>query len=268
MKRFASFLCILSISGMLFAESADVRYAYGQLSAGEKKWYEAIEEAILDVKADVPDIPYPFETVKKIFNALMTDCPEFFYVKESFSCDVFTSGKCTLHPDYWITDKNKIVQRRKEINKAALALIKSARADNDGEFVKAVFDSLCLDTTYNESFDDQSMYSVFTVHEGVCAGYTRAFQYVMQQMGYPSLYVRGEAFDGQRWGRHAWNMVKLGDDWYYVDPTFADTDQGTWVDHAYLLMTTKQMREDHRPDETYVKLPSCTSTKFRYLQKE
>ena len=67
---------------------------------------------------------------------------------------------------------------------------------------------------------------------------------------------------------HAWNMVKLGDDWYYVDPTFADTDQGTWVDHAYLLMTTKQMREDHRPDETYVKLPSCTSTKFRYLQKE
>lgn len=48
----------------------------------------------------------------------------------------------------------------------------------------------------------------------VCEGYSMAFSYFMKVLNIPCRIVVGS--------NHAWNKVKLGDTWYYVDVTWAD----------------------------------------------
>ena len=46
----------------------------------------------------------------------------------------------------------------------------------------------------------------------MCAGYARAFQYIMTNLEIPTFYVTGYSN-----GEHAWNIVNLSDGCYNVD---------------------------------------------------
>ena len=57
----------------------------------------------------------------------------------------------------------------------------------------------------------------------VCEGYARAFKLICDQLGYPCLYVVGNASGSNgSYGRHSWNMVQVAGKWYAVDVTFDD----------------------------------------------
>ena len=66
---------------------------------------------------------------------------------------------------------------------------------------------------------NQSAYSALVNDRTVCAGYARAFQYLMTQMGIPCYYCTGYAGEN-----HAWNIVKLDNEYYNADVTWDDTD--------------------------------------------
>ncbi|MDO4533572.1 MAG: glycerophosphodiester phosphodiesterase family protein [Coriobacteriia bacterium] len=60
-------------------------------------------------------------------------------------------------------------------------------------------------------------------HGAVCAGYAMAYLYLLQQAGIEAAYVHGEAGSNRSdTGGHAWNVVKLGSDWYETDVTWDD----------------------------------------------
>lgn len=80
----------------------------------------------------------------------------------------------------------------------------------------------------------------------VCDGYAKAFQKIMKAMDIPCQIVLGYV----QGSGHAWNRVKIGRKWYYVDVTFDDPiingkNTNQEPRYEYFLKTEKQMRKSH-----------------------
>lgn len=56
---------------------------------------------------------------------------------------------------------------------------------------------------------------------------------------------------------HAWNMVEVEGEWYYVDVTWADTSS-----KEYFLMGSDEFILDHYAFNDYLNLP--TASKYNY----
>ncbi|MCR5657410.1 MAG: leucine-rich repeat protein, partial [Butyrivibrio sp.] len=100
----------------------------------------------------------------------------------------------------------------------------------------------------------------------VCDGYSLGFLLVMDRLGIDTAIITGEG-DG---GNHAWNIVKLGNNWYEVDTTWAHQDYG--LIHTFFNKTTSDYAS--YPDGAHVRqensahlgisMPVATGTKYTY----
>lgn len=122
-------------------------------------------------------------------------------------------------------DQQAMQARNIQVEQAANAIL--ARIDptmTDLQKVKAIHDYLVSTVSYDYEiiqlgFMRRSSFSVYGAlvdQRAVCQGYALAFQMLMNRLGIPSLFVSSEAMN------HAWNMVRIGDDWYHVDSTWDD----------------------------------------------
>lgn len=89
-------------------------------------------------------------------------------------------------------------------------------------------------------------------HYAVCAGITKAFKLICDQLGIGCFYLRGEGLGDQGWGPHSWNVVYLDGAFYHVDITF---DIGEFLSTgrkncAHFLRGDAAMEKDHRWDRS------------------
>ena len=95
----------------------------------------------------------------------------------------------------------------------------------------------------------RTAYALVT-HEGVCEGYARSFQYVMNELGIPCVLIHGVQTSGEP-EAHMWCAVWLADAgaWYVVDPTW---DDPVGLDADGRIKTTGINGEDGGETETYL----------------
>lgn len=128
---------------------------------------------------------------------------------------------------------------------------------SDYERLKYIHDWLVNNTDYVKSnaasrneADGPVVYG-----QAVCEGYSKAFMYLAQSMGYECVCVAGYAQ-----GDHMWNMVKVGGEWYHVDVTWDDPiplgGGGSILRHNYFLISDSTIRNDHSLDN-YFAVPSA-----------
>lgn len=127
---------------------------------------------------------------------------------------------CEVRLEYTCTAEERS-RRQQQIDEAAAQCLAGMPADGSSyEKIRYLYTWLVEQTEYAEdSTDNQNIYSVFVNRRSVCAGYSRAFQYLAGQAGIFSLYVTGTVDQGQS---HAWNIVRCDDMYYNVDVTFGD----------------------------------------------
>ncbi len=101
-------------------------------------------------------------------------------------------------------------------------------------------------------------YSALVLNKSVCAGYADAFQLLLSMAGIDCLYVSGEADNGEERAGHAWNKVKINDEWYNVDVTW---DDAGYIRYTYFNVTDEFLSQNHFWDNTG--LPVCTATKIK-----
>lgn len=95
----------------------------------------------------------------------------------------------------------------------------------------------------------------------ICSGYSSAFQLLMRMAGYECMTVHGEANSSRE--THAWNMVRLGGEWYCVDVTWDDPSGMDTLLHSYFNVTSDYLREHwHFWDDTSV--PEATGSEYAY----
>lgn len=79
-----------------------------------------------------------------------------------------------------------------------------------------------------------SIAGVLHRNQGVCDGYAKTFQLLLNLCGIDCITVSGDSTSG----RHAWNLVCLDGAWYWCDLTWDDTPrQQTGVSHNYFCVT-------------------------------
>lgn len=107
----------------------------------------------------------------------------------------------------------------------------------------------------------------------MCAGYARSVQYFLERLGIPCIYVEGST-KGSTEG-HAWNIVLLDGQYYYVDatngdqPEFLEGDAVQFVEHKttlydYLCPFPDEYREIYTASEEFP-VPECTAVDKNFM---
>ena len=120
-----------------------------------------------------------------------------------------------------------------------------------------------------KSENNQNILSVFIGKKTVCQGYADATQYLLHQLGIPAIVVTGTA-GGEN---HAWNLVNLDGEYYYIDTTWGNTHfLGEWqgtkkIDYGYLNARTQDLAQTHTSQMPFA-MPACESVVDNYFYRE
>ena len=130
---------------------------------------------------------------------------------------------------------------------------------SDREKVKAVHDWLCINVAYdidnyNAGTIPGSSYQLqgpILYGKSVCGGYAEAFQFFMDIVGIKCETITGTATNSSgHTGSHAWNRVKIDNQWLYLDVTWDDPipdKPGVVRRYTYFLISEAQMNRNHYP---------------------
>ncbi len=198
----------------------------------------------------------PVETVnvnqlKHVFEAVYNDHPELFWLDTQYSCKHRADGTCVEITLQYNRTAQNLAQAKEEFAEAAEEILDKAKekdTDEDKEFY--VHNALIKKADYaGSSAMNQSAYSALVNGDTVCAGYARAFQYLMQQLDIPCYYCTG--YSGED---HAWNIIQIDGKYYNVDVTWDDTDPTT-ID--YFNKSDAELVGTHVRTGLSVYLPVC-----------
>lgn len=194
-----------------------------------------------------------------IFIAVYNDHPELFWMETAYSCKYIRSGQCVEIDLQFNRTAKELDSAKTAFNEQVDSIIEGVLTIPDSySREKYVHDQLLERISYSARAEmNQSAYSALVNGETVCAGYARAFQYILQQMGIPCYYCTGYAGES-----HAWNIVQLSDGFYNVDTTWDDSDGGNY---DYFNKTDEDFSSSHLRQELSVYLPPCNGQIFRNL---
>jgi hypothetical protein len=244
-------------------KESELRRSFQQLSAIDQQLYARIVYALENYQIYLSDVPQ--QRALAVFFNVMADYPEFFWVKTE--ADLITKmigNKPSGHRlgFHYIDDRDReaIATKQQEIDRAVSSILVSVdREATPYEQARYLYQYLILNTTYDEAFSDQSMYSVLTKHRGVCAGYARAYQYLLHQLGIEADFIAGELIEEGKASlrpqflpvllpsNHAWNRIKLDGQWYHVDVTSAQSlSKLPAISYRFFCVSDETMSETHR----------------------
>lgn len=259
------------------AKNTGLYYGYAVLNDNQRKLYREIYRALTDRKEYVEVSTNKTEELNYVFNYVMNDHPELFYV-DGYQYKKYSIGstvtKLHFYGNYTMEER-EIAQYNAQIEQK-MAKISEQLPDTTDEYevAKAAYEYIINTTQYDlNAPDNQNICSVFLHGRSVCQGYAKAYQYLLQKEGIQAVLVTGKANqDG-----HAWNLVKINGAYYYVDVTWGDAsyilsesqeiENLPPINYDYLLVTTEDICETHQLDELYI-LPECTTTQDNYYVRE
>lgn len=204
--------------------------------------------------------------VMRLFDAVTFDHPELFWANYSYDYEESRDkDQVTLYPsyEYSISDQKDLQQ---QVDAIVNPLLKQARAKkSEYAQVKFLFDWIIDHTEYeNVEEDNQNMLSVFLNGKAVCAGYSKSFKYMLDQLKIPNAIILVQVKEDPE-EYHVINMVQMDKQWYYIDPTFGDIKvEKSYKDfrYAYFAMTSKEMLNIYTPQQDYKKTSAYKDSYF------
>ena len=229
--------------------NADQYPYYAVLSSKEKEVYSLLYEGLSQgsKKIECQKANANEEQLTKAIDAVLNDHAELFWIDNQYEFTYDSDGGI--------------------IEDVTLAGIGSQQSAV--EYERAIHDYICKNTAYDESAPyNQSAYSVIVLHKSVCAGYSKAFQYLLNKKGITCYYIPGTTTDsniGGEDGAHAWNIIYLDGEYYNVDVLWDDSASETLEEDVYPFFNlTDSAFLYHTRDNLAQSLPKCTGTKYKY----
>lgn len=245
-------------------------YYYQSLNEEERSVYKEILQGVREESGSIYVHSVDADRIGVIYEFLLCDRPELFWCTGEMQITSYSTYS-ELQPVYTCTGEERQL-RQSGIDAAVEQCLSGISADApEYDRVKYVFEYLVNTVDYDmEASDNQNIYSALVNRASVCAGYSRAAQYLLQRMGVECIYVTGTV-PGQ--GAHAWNIVNCGGQYYQLDVTFGDPvfmqeENGEMmpansINYSYLCCNDQEILKNHVPD-TKVEFPACTSMDLNY----
>ena len=259
----------------------EVGYYGAALSGEEQIIYTHIVDEIGQFHETFPLRYASPEEVESAYYAVFYDHPELFWIDSGYYWRAFTEDgvqvvECT---PVVIMPLDEARQRQPEIQALVSALVSYLADQSEYETALMCHDYLTENTAYDyETFDNHitgtdayDAYGCLMEHKALCAGYAKAFQWLMQARGIECLYVTGYDLEKDPVeGAHAWNCAKLDGEWYHIDVTWDDSmrDSGReFTIYDFFCITSYELLETHGlTDEMSPPPPECTATACDYYR--
>ena len=231
---------------------------YELLTDDEKKVYDELLDAVKKYKELlIPSVEINSNELNDVYNALMYDHPELFWLDTKYSCICDESNLVLKIFINYTNVIKKINVARNEFDKEVDKIVDEAKKyKTDYEKELFVHDTLINKISYDsDEEDDQSAYQALVVGKAVCVGYSKAFQVVMNKLGIPAYYIVGEIDEN-----HAWNLIELEDGFYNIDLTFDDGNDRIY--YKYFNVNEQMITKDHKREGLSIKIVKANGKKY------
>lgn len=252
------------------SEEGHQEYYFKQLTEEEQRAYRELLKGIRAREKEFYLTISDDDSIDRSYHAVLKDHPEIFWVhnrEKIYKTTYSDSDYCVFTPGYTYTDSeiDEIQTAMDQSFQEVRALIPEDAGDY--EKVRIVYTYVIDHTQYQTGEDDQSIAGVFWKKSAVCAGYAGAVQYLLERLDIPCIYVDGST-KGSTEG-HAWDIVKIGQEYYYVDatngdqPDFLNGDAAQLEEHKtiiydYLCPFPEEYEKTYTPSEELT-VPACTA---------
>lgn len=252
------------------SEEGHQEYYFKQLTEEEQRVYRELLKGIRAREKEFYLTISDDDSIDRSYHAVLKDHPEIFWVhnrEKIYKTTYSDSDYCVFTPGYTYTDGeiDEIQTAMEQSFQEVRALIPEDASDY--EKVRIVYTYVIDHTQYQTGEDDQSIAGVFWKKSAVCAGYAGAVQCLLERLDIPCIYVDGST-KGSTEG-HAWDIVKIGQEYYYVDatngdqPDFLNGDAAQLEEHKtiiydYLCPFPEEYEKTYTPSEELT-VPACTA---------
>ncbi len=113
------------------------------------------------------------------------------------------------------------------------------------QVARALHDYLIAHCRYDRTYTKFTPYDAIVQGEGVCSSYASAYMDLMNRAGVPCMMVESNTMGDSG---HAWNLVRIGGDWYHVDVTWDDPDGADELSYRHFLKTDAEISQLNHHD--------------------
>lgn len=252
-------------------------FYFNTLTSEQKKMYTAVAiavkniETVAKIKGYINNVDDDIvKDASCAMQAFFADHPEAFYVDMQYEVYTIKSvfGKdIQIKLKYSSDDKNTIKEQINTLNSKIDSILSNLTATTDIDKEIQIHDKLCELVEYYSytdinsiPLDRHSIYGVLVKNSAVCDGISKAMQILLDKVGIENILVVGKVDE-----LHAWNLVKIDDEWYHLDATSNKSlkDNGRYIIHSYFNVTTDDILKTHTIQDQEL-LPQANSTKYNY----
>lgn len=188
----------------------------------------------------------PVKDIQQVFEWILCDEPSIFGV-DSLRIQTYATATDIL-PDYLLCG-DEYARELSLCMKSAESILQISGENNDYTVALAVHDAMLRRLRY---MDDgtrtvHSIVAPLTKGYGVCEGFAKTYQYLLQKKGVPCIPVYGTLCQcGGKPEKHVWNMVSFSGQWAHVDVTLDMTlTQNGSPRRDYFAVSSMGIRADH-----------------------
>ena len=226
-------------------------YAYDKIAEG-------IENSIEKISLNDSNYTVTVSDLSIVFDAYINDYPQHFWRENGYTRYYSGQKVIAMAPMYSISG-SELEEARTEFDSGIDEItdgITAAMSEFERELI--IHDRLAEKVTYTtEPENAHNSYGAVVEGEAVCEGYARAFQYALDTVG-----IQAQTVTGTAGGGHAWNLVRIDGNYYYIDLTWNDQTPSA-IYHTYFNLPESEMERTHIV-ESDIELPVCDSWDANY----
>ena len=264
------------------------KFYYNQLNEYSKLIYESLEGQKENLKTGNSLIKLPNKiseileleqgNVEAVFsiaiNAFEYDNPDVFYLDNSKmvlyyerdslgNYSIYLKGN-EQNPNYLIegfNNKEQVEQAQTEIDRIVEQIKNETEILSTENKIRYIHDWLVSNIKYDETLNKinrSNIYGAFIEKEVTCAGYAKAFKYIIDKLNIECIIVQGTATSNNKTENHAWNYIKLDNKWYGIDCTWDDPiiiggngNESNKIYYTYYLKGKSVFDVTHKPFTTF-----------------
>ena len=239
-----------------------------QLDKEGQAAYHAMKTGLAELRPAFPVPRLEGKALGDVLARLRLDCPELFYVT-GFSCRVHPAASTVEFLPQYLFDKGKIRDHQRALAARIDRLCRPVLDKSEAEKEQYVHDFICRNVRYDKLKKPYSHEILGPLSQGVgvCEGIAKSVKALCDRLGLWCIVALAEnnPEKGIKY-RHAWNVVRLGGQYYHLDATFDNSLGGDGlVRYDYFNLDDRRLFRDHEA-LVYPVPPCADGNRFYYKE--